>query len=257
MEILDQPLDSFNEDRFDFDVPPTAGAAFRHALTVLGDKFFKLLAVLLIVLALDFVASNMSLFSVVISLTMWYGFSAVALKAIRGEEFDIIDVFAGFNRFGDVLLSGVLFSALVVAGGALVTVLAIFAGAQITWAIFTSGILFTDSGITVILLTILLVVLLPGILIGVKFVFVPYLVMDKKMDAIAALKGSWEMTSGFVVQIFLLELLSIFVVLGGILLLGIGMFPAFLWVGLAMATLYQSVDSYKNGNIVREEDLVD
>lgn len=217
MEILDQPLENSRE-RIDFDVIPTATAAYGHAKTILKERFVDLLLVSLVVMALSGFAGIASIFAVLISIPMSYGASYVYLKAIRGEDFEVADVFDGFKQYKDVIISGIL-SGLIVGLG-------------------------------------FLLLFIPGIIASIRLSFVPYLVMDKKMDGVEAIKESWEMTKGFGGEIFVYGVLAVLIILGGLLLLGVGIIPASMWISAAMATLYQSVDSINGKEIIRDDDLV-
>ena len=85
--------------------------------------------------------------------------------------------------------------------------------------------------------------LIPGIIFSCKLAFVPYLIVDKKMDAVAAVKESWRMTGGYAIKIFLMGLLAFFIAIGGLIALGIGIIISIIWIKLAFAALYYSVDS--------------
>jgi hypothetical protein len=97
------------------------------------------------------------------------------------------------------------------------------------------------------LLVIALVVLgffaliIPGIIIGCRLVFVAYIVMDKKLDPIEAVELSWKLTRGHGWTIFLMGFVSFFIIIFGMILLIVGIFPAIMWVSSSFASLYQSV----------------
>jgi len=83
--------------------------------------------------------------------------------------------------------------------------------------------------------------LIPGIIIGCRLVFVSYIVMDKKLDPIEAVELSWKLTRGHGWRIFAMGFVSIFIILFGLIFFIVGIFPAIMWVSSAFATLYQSV----------------
>jgi len=97
------------------------------------------------------------------------------------------------------------------------------------------------------LLAIALVVLgcfaliIPGIIIACRLAFVSYIVMDKKLDPIEAVELSWKLTRGHGWTIFLMGFVSIFIIILGLILLIVGIFPAIMWVSGSFAALYQSV----------------
>ncbi|MCE5346313.1 MAG: hypothetical protein LLG13_08520 [Bacteroidales bacterium] len=83
--------------------------------------------------------------------------------------------------------------------------------------------------------------IIPGIIIACRLVFVSYIVMDKKLDPIEAVELSWRLTRGHGWTIFFMGFVSIFIILFGLLMLIIGIFPAIIWVSSSFASLYQSV----------------
>jgi uncharacterized membrane protein len=97
------------------------------------------------------------------------------------------------------------------------------------------------------LLVIALVVLgffaliIPGIIIGCRLAFVSYIIMDKKLDPIEAVELSWKLTRGHGWTIFLMGFVSFFIIIFGLMMLIVGIFPAIIWVSSSFASLYQAV----------------
>jgi hypothetical protein len=83
--------------------------------------------------------------------------------------------------------------------------------------------------------------IIPGIIIACRLVFVSYLVMDKKLDPIEAVEKSWKLTRGHGWKIFFMGLVSFFIILFGLILMIVGIFPALIWVNTSFASLYESV----------------
>jgi uncharacterized membrane protein len=83
--------------------------------------------------------------------------------------------------------------------------------------------------------------ILPGIYLTVKLFFYMYLVVDRKMNGIDALKTSYEMTAGRFreVFVFLLAIFAINVV--GFLLMGIGLLVTIPVTSIAAAHVYRSL----------------
>jgi hypothetical protein len=81
----------------------------------------------------------------------------------------------------------------------------------------------------------------PGIIIACRLAFVSYIVMDKKLDPIEAVELSWKLTKGHGWQIFFMGFVSFFIVIFGLILMIVGIFPAIMWVCSSFATLYESV----------------
>jgi len=84
----------------------------------------------------------------------------------------------------------------------------------------------------------IIMLIVPGIIFACKLAFVPFLVIDKKLDATEAIRQSWNMTKGFSGTIFLMGLVSFLIALAGIICLIVGIFPAAIWIELAFAGIY-------------------
>jgi len=83
--------------------------------------------------------------------------------------------------------------------------------------------------------------LIPGIIIACRLVFVSYIVMDKKLDPIEAVELSWKLTRGHGWRIFAMGFVSFFIIIFGLMMFFVGIFPAIMWISSSFATLYQSV----------------
>jgi hypothetical protein len=87
----------------------------------------------------------------------------------------------------------------------------------------------------------LFALIVPGIIIGCRLAFVSYIIMDKKLDPIEAVELSWKLTRGHGWQIFFMGFVSIFIVIFGLCILIVGIFPALIWICSSFAALYESV----------------
>ncbi len=134
-----------------------------------------------------------------------YGGDLQYLKGMRDEKIEVSEMFDGFkSNYLNIILANLL-----------------------TFAIIGLGIVF---------------LIVPGIIFGCRLVFVPYLVMDKNMDPVAAVEKSWAMTRGHGWKIFGMGLLAILVFILGFLCLIVGVFFALMWIGTAFASLYYAID---------------
>jgi hypothetical protein len=88
--------------------------------------------------------------------------------------------------------------------------------------------------------------IIPGIIVACRLAFVPYLVMDKKMDPIVAVEESWKLTKGYGWTIFLMGFVSFFIFIFGLAMLFVGVLPAIMWINSAFASLYEAVSIKKN-----------
>ena len=99
--------------------------------------------------------------------------------------------------------------------------------------------------------------IVPGIYFACRLAFVPYLVIDEKMEAMEALKASWAMTKGHGWTVFFMGLLAFFIVIAGLLVLIFGVLISAMWISAAFAILYHSVYLKQgipetNGNYVQK-----
>jgi uncharacterized membrane protein len=134
-----------------------------------------------------------------------YGGDLLFLRCMRNEKIDIKEMFSGFtNNYLNIILANLL-----------------------TFAIVGLGIVF---------------LIVPGIILACRLVFVPYLVMDKNLDPVAAVEKSWSMTRGHGWKIFGMGLLAILIVIAGLLCLIVGIFFALIWISTAFASLYYAID---------------
>lgn len=143
------------------------------------------------------------IYAILIVMPVSFGASWVYLKASRGDSFRVQDIFFAYQSFGQILLANILIGLIVGAG--------------------------------------FILLIVPGIIFACKLAFVPYLVMDEKMEAVDAIRKSWNMTRGHTGTIFLMGLMGFLIALGGLICFVIGIFPASIWISLAFATIYMAV----------------
>ena len=208
-------------------VRPGAGSCYSHAWGRMWNYFLELLLVVAVMVVAAVPLTWMSIADEVgayegfllefFALVYWimlfaplkYGIAYVLLKAARGEKLDTKDMLASFRNYFNAVLGNLLVAIVV--------------------------------GIGFVFL------LVPGIIFACKLAFVPYLVVDRGLDAIEAFKTSWKMTSGHTVEIFLIWLLAIPIFIAGVILLGVGLIASFMWTGLAFASMYHAVASADAG----------
>ncbi len=132
-----------------------------------------------------------------------YGAALVFLKAVRNEPVEVKDMFSTFENFLNVVLAHLLVVAIV--------------------------------GIGIFLL------IVPGIIFACRLAFVRYLVVDRKMEPVEAVKESWRMTRGHATSIFFMGLLAIGLVIAGLICFVVGVIPAVIWIRCAFASMYYAV----------------
>lgn len=209
---------------------PTVGGAYEHSFDTMKKSFIELLLIIIIsallFLPLGIVEAAMEssgdvswqaglfnfFYGILIGIPLEFGVAWAFLKAVRGEKVEIRDLFVPFNNWLNVMGAGIL-----------------------------SGIII---GFGILLL------IIPGIIFACKLAFVPYLVMDKDMEPVAAIKKSWEMTNGYAITIFLMYLLAIPVAILGFILLIVGIIPASMWIEGAFASIYEAVHKRQQPEMV-------
>ena len=142
-------------------------------------------------------------FLLLLSHPIQFGIAYANLRASRGEKLEIKNMFTFFRNYWNVVLAAFLCNLIIVVG--------------------------------------ILFLIVPGIILACKLAFVPYLVMDEKIDAIDAIKESWSLTDGYSWKIFLMVLLVLPIVIGGFLCLIFGVIISFIWINLTFASMYHAV----------------
>jgi len=144
------------------------------------------------------------LYAFLVAPVFQYGGKMIFVQAVRKEKPDFEYLVKGFmENYLHIILANLLVFALVILG--------------------------------------LFALIIPGIIIGCRLVFVSYIVMDKKIDPIEAVEMSWKLTRGHGWKIFFMAIASFFIIIFGLLMLIVGIFPALIWISSSFASLYESV----------------
>ncbi len=207
------------------DFEPTVGDAYNHGWKTIWKYFLELFLVGLLLFIISIPVNAFSFliredgnwfgigifvvfsaaYGILILGPLQYGMYYCYLKAVRRENLQVGDLFAFKDNYLNVMLAALLTNIII--------------------------------GIGIFML------IIPGIIFACKLAFVPYLVIDKKMEAIKALQTSWQMTDGYAVNIFVMGLLAIFIAIGGLIAFLIGVIIAAMWIYASFASIYYSVDS--------------
>jgi uncharacterized membrane protein len=143
-------------------------------------------------------------YGIFISGPIGYSVNWVFLKAVRREKIEIKDMFAVFERnYWNAVVAGLVTTIIIIIG--------------------------------------LIMLIVPGIIFACRLAFVPYLVLDEKMEAMEALKTSWAMTKGYGWTVFFMGLLAFLIVIAGLIMLIFGVLISIMWLSAAFAILYHSV----------------
>jgi len=155
--------------------------------------------------AVGFLIFMGTVYGILVNGPVEYGVSFAYLKASRGDSLEIKDMFEAFQTYWNAVLASLL------------------------------------VGVIVLIGFILLIV--PGIVFACKLAFTPYLVVDRKMAVIEAVKESWRMTGGHAWKVFFIGLLAIPISIAGLLCFGIGIILSSMWITMAFASLYHAVST--------------
>ena len=221
---------------------PRTGSVYSHGWRILWKDFISLFLVGLIIMAATIpfaITGNLEhiddhfgilaialvmaqIFTIAYSLfvvsPLSYGSNLVYLKAVRSQKWEVTEVFDAFKNYLNVVLASLL------------------AGAIIGF-----GMIF---------------LLIPGIIFACRLAFVPYLVMDKKLDAVKAVEESWRLTKGHGWRIFWMAIVGFFIMIGGLICLGFGIIISFMWINAAFASLYHAVQVEKGEDVKPVEEVV-
>lgn len=140
-----------------------------------------------------------------------FGKKYLFLQAMRDKDADLRILFEGFKtKYVNIVLANL-----------------------IVWALTILG---------------FMMLIIPGFIVLCRLAFVPYLVMDKNMDAMKAVEKSWQMTRGHGWTILGMAILSFFIAIGGLLVFFVGIIFSIMWIHAAFASMYQSVLNITDAN---------
>ncbi len=199
----------------------TLSSAFSHGWATMMKSFLELFLVLLILVAIGIPFWPVSavedhlpgvivlqVFAMVYALLVHapfsYGAKYMYLNAVRGNKLVMRDILKPFDNYLNVILANLLSGAIIVFG--------------------------------------LFMLIIPGIVFAVKLCFVPYLVMDKGLDPVEAVKQSWNMTHGVSWVIFWMAIVSFFIYVAGLICLLVGVIFSSIWVSASFAAIYYAKD---------------
>jgi uncharacterized membrane protein len=85
----------------------------------------------------------------------------------------------------------------------------------------------------------LVLLIIPGIVVGVRLQFFGFFILDGGVDSVEALRRSWETTRGIGWHVFVFDLALLGVIMLGVIALVIGVFVAIPVTWLALACVYR------------------
>jgi hypothetical protein len=138
--------------------------------------------------------------SVLLAITLGWGFSYACLRAVRGDTPEPRDLLRPFDHYGRTVAAVALVHAMVLIG--------------------------------------LVLLVVPGIYAYCRTRFVRYLMTEQAMDPIEAIRESWRMSEPHLAPILGISAVGAAMSCVGLLFAGIGMIPASIWWDLALASYF-------------------
>jgi len=198
-----------------FSIREAIAIGWRKTLANLWPFFLVIIASWIasgIVNALNRVAAkhHSPVFSILVSVLGWIvlflihmGFLRVALKALDDGKMTIQDFATSLPEFLK------------------------FFGASFLWGVLVAAGLF--------------LFIIPGVILGLRLQFYSYLILEKKLAPLEAIKASWTITSGQTLRLCLFALTLIGIVILGALLIGVGLLVALPLAAVSAAFVYRKL----------------
>jgi uncharacterized membrane protein len=204
-----------------------------------------LLALFLIVIfsVLSEKNAGLSLLNTLVQTVISFFLMGYSLHAVYGKSLDINEVFSSSVTARKIfwyILYTIAVSILVI--GLIILILFIgfgSAGFSMLMSGDMSGLDESPSALYIFFILIIIVLLVLFIYFGIRLMFVGFFIIDKDDDAIAAVQHSWEITSGNVMNLFLLGILGTAVTFLGLLVFIVGLIVAVPVVYFMQAEAYR------------------
>lgn len=139
----------------------------------------------------------------VVNMVLTMGFIRIMLRFCDGEKPEFADLFSCFHLFFKYMVAAIFFG-LIVLGG-------------------------------------LILLVVPGIIWGIKFQFFPYFIVESGLGPIESLKRSSAITDGAKMDLFLFVLVLIGINIAGVLCCLVGLFASIPIAMLAVAYVYRTL----------------
>ncbi len=157
--------------------------------------------------------------SIIVTTFLYLGIMRIALNVYDNKKVSISDLFSQFN----VLLPAMI--------AVIISIIAIAVG--------------------------LIALIIPGIFILFRIYFAEMIIVDKKMNAIEALKESWRITKGNVLKLLWFAMVLLMVGILGVLALGVGIFVAMPVIWLSLAYAYRKLLEAHSSKDTEEERITE
>lgn len=243
------------------------GAVYGAGWRLMKSHFFVTLAIIVgffilstainHISSIEYVGPLFELLSLLISLVFSVGLIAMIVKAVDGKAPHLGVFKEAFPRVWQFFLNSLLVGVMSLVSMAVVLVLALSVGnnsfAQLEGLVeyytylqeFHPDDVNTISSVTDEIMSILwlplLLAYLPVFYLSLRFFFVSYLVIDRKMKAVQAIKQSWKGTAPVQGKLFLFYISILIINLLGVACLLVGVFVTMIFTIYAQAALYRQI----------------
>lgn len=195
------------------------GESVKFGWEKVKENFWNLIAVAVITLVVSWVFNSfqkniektlplvaliIGICSSLVNMLITLGIIKIGLKVYAGEKFEISEMFTNYQPFLNYFLASILYAVAVILG--------------------------------------LILLIIPGIIIAIRMGYYGYLIVDKEMGPVDALKESFKMTKGNCWNLFLFGLLMFCVGLLGVLALLVGLVVAIPVIWIAYVFVYRYLE---------------
>lgn len=142
-----------------------------------------------------------------VNMLMTLGITKIGLKVYAGEKFEVSELFENYRPLSNYILASILYFLAVLVG--------------------------------------LILLIVPGIILIIRMGLYPYLIVDKGMGPVDALKESMKLTKGSTLNLFLFWFVLLGVLILGLLALIVGIIVAIPVTVLAYVFIYRYLESKK------------
>lgn len=185
-------------------------------------KFFLLFALIAFIVNFvpEFIITNMNLSvlwpslvlnivmrlaAFLLSLVISLAFITVGLKTADNQPRSLGDFFSSISRYGAYLAGAVIYTLVVIAG--------------------------------------MILLIVPGVIWAIQYMFFGYFIVDQKLDAIASLQASARITKGLKGQLFLFVLVLLLINIAGMMAAMVGILITMPLTIIAVAWLYRRLNA--------------
>ena len=221
-------------------------AAYKSAWRLTKEHFIVSAGLILAYLAISFFLGLfvsydatgvfIYLLSIAVTLIWQLGIIRISIDAVDGEA----PRFGAFQESLPRMLNFIIFNIITLAFYVISSVIIILVGALSCNIPLTTLASASVEAMATIYMWII-IAFIPLIYISIRLFFAPYLLVDRNMGAIEAIKMSWKATETMQGKIFLFILFNLLFCILGIICFVVGIFVTYMLLIYASASLYRQV----------------